>query len=87
MSDRQVTATGKNQFGAIMSLCNTGESWSPRPKDDAISDIRKGLHRYWVAWPGLPSTWIRVVDGPHAPYLRTDRDETPRNNLDDLPDC
>lgn len=87
MTDRQVTATGKNQHGAIVSLCNAGQPWSPRQKADAITDIRTRQHRYWVAWPGQPSTWIEVVEGLQGPYLRTDRDSTSRNNLDELPDC
>ena len=30
---------------------------------------------------------IHVVNGPRGKYLRTDRDSTVKNNLDDLPDC
>lgn len=86
MADRQVTNSGKNAQGDITSLCKHGESWSPRSKADAISDIELGRHRYYVAWPER-STWINVVNGPTGKYLRTDRDSTTRNNLDDLPDC
>ena len=32
-------------------------------------------------------TEIRVVNGPNGKYLRTDRDDTERNNLRDLPNC
>lgn len=32
-------------------------------------------------------TPIRVVNGPTGKYLRTDKDSTSKNNLDDLPDC
>ncbi len=40
-----------------------------------------------LMWPGGVRTEIRVVNGPTGKYLRTDRDNTSRNNLDDLPDC
>lgn len=87
MADRRVTRTGKNQSGDITSLCNAGEMWSPRPKADAIHDIELNLHSYFVVWPDGVRTAIRVVQGPSGKYLRTDRDQTVRNNLQDLPDC
>ncbi len=49
--------------------------------------IENGTHEYWVNWTRYPETRIRVVQGPNGKYLRTDRDETNKNNLDDLPDC
>jgi hypothetical protein len=48
--------------------------------------ISQQLHTYYVPW-NTGRTEIRVVQGTHGPYLRTDRDGTSRNNLDDLPDC
>ncbi len=87
MAKRYVRATGKNSQGDITKLCNLGEYWSPRSKADAISDIETGSHEYWVNWAGSPETKIRVVSGSTGKYLRTDRDTTSRNNLDDLPDC
>jgi hypothetical protein len=86
MADREVTQTGKDAKGDIASLCNPGASWSPRSKSAAIQDIDSGDHTYHVKWPGK-RTEIRVVKGPTGKYLRTDRDETIRNNLLDLPDC
>jgi hypothetical protein len=86
MADRPVRRTGKNADGDITSLCNEGSAWSPRPKADAIRDIRDGLHTYHVPWQS-GRTEIHVVDDGDGPYLRTDRDNTRRNNLDDLPDC
>ena len=85
MARRQVNATGKSN-GDITKLCKGSEFWSPRQKADAISDIESGTYRYYVAWPEK-ETEIRVVNGPTGKYLRTDRDNTTRNNLDDLPDC
>lgn len=86
MAERAVTQSRKDKDGDITALCNPSATWSPRRKADAISDIELGVHRYYVPWPEGP-TQIRVVNGPTGKYLRTDRDSTPRNNLDDLPDC
>ncbi len=87
MSDRAIRKTGKDRDGDITSLCNAGDYWSPRNKADAIRDIDSGLHRYYVPWRDGQPTWIRVVNGPHGKYLRTDKDSTTKNNLDDLPNC
>lgn len=87
MADRQVTHTGKDRNGDITGLCKPGEYWSARHTADAIRDIELGLHTYYVIWPGYVRTEIRVVNGMYGKYLRTDRDNTSRNNLDDLPDC
>ena len=86
MADRAVRRTGKATDGDITSLCDTGQSWSPRQKADAIADIENGLHTYHVPWT-TGRTEIRVVMGATGKYLRTDSDSTTRNNLDDLPDC
>lgn len=86
MADRAVTRTGKDVDGDITRLCNPGESWSPRSKQDAIYDIESGNHTYYVPW-NSGRTEIRVVPGPNGKYLRTDRDGTSKNNLDDLDNC
>ena len=87
MTSRPVYKTRKDGQGDILALCNGEESWSPRGKANAISDIESGAHGYFVPWDDAKPTWIRVVDGPTGKYLRTDKDNTERNNLDDLPDC
>ncbi|MDU7523825.1 MAG: DUF3892 domain-containing protein [Roseomonas mucosa] len=88
MAKRYVTKTGKDRNGDITKLCNAGEIWSPRSKADAIRDIEGGSHEYFVKWTVYEETKIRVVNDPKkGKYLRTDRDTTTRNNLDDLPDC
>jgi len=87
MAKRYVHKTGKNSQGDITKLCHDGQYWSPRSKVDAIADIESGAHEYWVPWVNYPETKIRVVNGSTGKYLRTDRDSTARNNLDDLPDC
>ncbi len=86
MARRAVRRTGKDSDGDITKLCNQGSAWSPRSKAGAIQDIEFGTHSYYVPWTD-GDTEIRVVNGPTGKYLRTDRDNTSRNNLDDLPDC
>jgi len=51
---------------------------------DTIRDIESRAHTYFVQWPEK-RTEVRVVQGATGKYLRTDRDSTTRNNLDDLP--
>lgn len=87
MTDRAVTRSGKDSDGDITALCSPGEYWSPRNKADAIRDIETGTHQYLVLWSDGTKTQIRVVNGPNGKYLRTDKDNTSRNNLDDLPNC
>ena len=87
MADRPVRKTRKDRDGDILALCSDGASWSPRSKRDAIADIENGLHTYYVPWT-RGHTEIHVVDDPvKGKYLRTDRDSTARNNLDELDDC
>lgn len=86
MARRQVTRSGKDRNGNITSLCKPGESWSPRSSASCIADIEASTHSYYVQWPEK-ETEVRVVQGESGKYLRTDRDTTTRNNLDDLPDC
>ena len=86
MADRAVLKSGKDRDGDIISLCNDNAFWSPRPKADAISDIENNVHTYHVPWKS-GRTEIRVVNGARGKYLRTDRDTTSKNNLDDLPNC
>jgi hypothetical protein len=86
MADREVTGTGKDASDIITALCNESASWSPRSKEDAIRDIDSEAHTYHVKWPEK-RTEIRVVKGSTGKYLRTDRDNTTRNNLLDLLDC
>lgn len=85
MADRRVTHSRKNCGGDITAIGTPGLYWSPRAKADAVSDIEPRIHTYYVQWPEK-RTEIRVVNGATGKYLRTDRDNTTRNNLDDLPD-
>lgn len=52
MADRRVRQTGKDSEGDITSLCNTGQTWSPRNKADAVNDIRSRRHTYFVEEAG-----------------------------------
>lgn len=86
MAARAVTHVRKDIYGNITAIGNPGMTWSPRLKADAIYDIEHGLNTYHVSWPEKV-TQIRVVPATSTTgkYLRTDRDSTTRNNLDDLP--
>ena len=86
MADREVRQARHDSSGDVTALGNPGSSWSPRLKWDVINDIEQGVHTYHVPWKS-GQTEIRVVNGPYGKYLRTDRDSTERNNLDDLPEC
>lgn len=86
MADRRVTQTGKNKDGDITALCNPSQTWSPRAKNDAISDIDAKIHTYYVE-NGGKRTDVHVVIGPTGKYLRTDADKKSANNLDNLPNC
>jgi hypothetical protein len=86
VADRAIRQSRKDGDGDILAIGDAGQYWSPVLKADAINHIESGTHRYYVPWVS-GSTWIRVVHGATGKYLRTDRDDTERNNLDDLPDC
>ncbi|MBH0098018.1 DUF3892 domain-containing protein [Salinibacterium sp. NSLL150] len=86
MSVRPVRQSRKDNYGNITALGDEGAVWSPRSSADVIFDIERGTHSYYVPWES-GHTPIRVVPGQGGKYLRTDRDATARNNLDELPDC
>ncbi len=89
MADRPVRKTRKDDDGDIRALCDDGSSWSPRLKFGAILDIESGLHTYYVPWNDGRTEIKVVIDSSvkDGKYLRTDHDDTNKNNLDDLPDC
>jgi len=86
MAERRVTKSGKGAGNVITKLCSSGETWSPRLKDDAIEDIDKGRHSYYVK-VGNSKVDIHVVNVGGKKHLRTDRDGKGKNNLEELPDC
>lgn len=87
MATRYVIRSGKDKDGDITKLCNSGETWSPRSKANAIRDIEDKVHEYYVHWNDGQKTIIKVVNGANGKYLRTQRDGSTKNNLDDLDDC
>jgi len=82
---RIVNATGKDEHGDITSLCNDGQSWSPRSKAGAIADIEGGNIEYRVKNSSGPV--VDVVGEGTGKYLRSRADATSSDNLDNLPDC
>ena len=86
MTDRAVRQSRKDAHGNITALGDAGEAWSPRASANVIADIEYGIQTYFVPW-SIGRTEIKVVNGPRGKYLRTDRDNTLKNNLDDLPSC
>lgn len=84
--EREVTHTAKDDNKVITALCNPDE-WGTVSKAEAIRQIDAEEFSYYVQWGWAKRTEISVVDGPDGKYLRTDRDSTPKNNLEDLPDC
>lgn len=86
MADRRVTKSGKDSDGDITSLCNDGATWSPRKKAEAIRDIDDNAHTYYVDRAGH-RTDVHVVNVDGKKHLRTTKDKSDKNNLDNLPDC
>ena len=84
MIRREVTRSGKDKDGDITALCNPNKSWSPQLKDDVILDIDSGDYEYYVVLDDGTEAIVEVVDGR---YLRTNKDDTTCNNLDNLLDC
>jgi hypothetical protein len=87
MATRIVTRSRKDEDGDITALCNPGEYWSPRLKNDVISDIESELYEYYTQAPGTDPAKVHVVEDGGRKYLRTSPDLSKHNNLDDLPDC
>ena len=84
MADRAVYRTSKDQFGNIVALWGEFGTVSHL---DAIDDIEHGVERYWVPLNGGAGSIVEVAAGAHGKYLRTNWDNSGRNNLVDLPDA
>ena len=85
-TERRVRTSGKDKDGDITALCNSAEGWSPRQKADAIRDIENGSIVYYVEEQS-PRTIVQVVTEAGNKYLRTTRDTSSKNNLDNLLNC
>lgn len=73
MSARRVTATQRDSAGVIVALCNEGEEWSPRTKDEAIRDIENVRHSYYVEI-NQERAEIEVATSQSGKYFRTAAD-------------
>ena len=86
-----VTATGKNDDGDIVSLCNYDPRWATwhAARLAVVKAIDGTLDEYYVIRPepNVPTAKLRVVYRYGQPYLTTHPDDSTRNNLDNLPDC
>ena len=85
MTERRVLQTGKDAEGEILSLCNAGETWSPRLKADAIDDIETRQYRYYVE-EAAPRVYVHALHSSNGKYLRTTAESSSANNLENLPD-
>jgi hypothetical protein len=79
--DRRVRAIKKDRNGAIIALCNAGESWSPRRKADVVKDIVENKRSYYVQEVS-PRAYIRVANGNS---LVTTSNAASSNQLERLP--
>jgi hypothetical protein len=86
MARRKVTRSEKDSDGDITALCNPVSNWERIPKPQAIGQIERGVHEYYVEVNNREVD-IHVVNRGGRKYLRTNPDQTTHNNLDDLPDC
>ena len=90
MANLQVTSVHRDNIGNTLAICGPwgiNATLLYTPEADAIRNIELGTHTYYVWWPDNVMTLVHVVDGSTKKYLRTDKDHTTKNNLDDLPTC
>lgn len=86
MADRLVLKTRKGYAGDILALCNPGESWSPRFKNDAIKDIENKIHNYFVDSEGK-KTAIVVIIKRGSKCLITENQNSSNNFLGKMDNC
>jgi hypothetical protein len=92
-ASREVRCATKDKDGDILSV---GGSWGIISKEEAIRHIESNAYKYYVIVSGQ-KVWVHVVEGESrgwllaklipGKYLRTNKDSTQKNNLDDLPNC
>lgn len=76
--ERPVRRTAKDKDGDITSLCNTGESWSPRMRAGAISDVEGGNIKYYVEEQSPGPTSRSLTTGTPAHHGRQEFQEQSR---------
>ncbi|MEF2978321.1 DUF3892 domain-containing protein [Subtercola sp. YIM 133946] len=86
MTVRRITATRKTPSGYVTHVDCEDQPGVLVAAADAILDIEVGQCTYVVSWPTRRATVMHVTDAGGG-YLRADLDDSPRNNLLDLPDC
>ena len=87
MARREVTCVKEFDGGDILAIGNNDKDWSPVYKSDAIEEIESPSgNSYYVDYDGEVVD-VEVVEGEYGKYLRTDPDNTHKNNLDSLPTC
>ena len=88
---RIVTHTLKDRIRSgmqptVKELHCPGAGWSPRARDEAITDILERGIRYWARGPLGNEAEIEVRRRLGKPYLSTKPDQHGGNNLGELPD-
>ncbi|MCU1479755.1 MAG: hypothetical protein JWQ19_541 [Subtercola sp.] len=86
MTVRRVTATRKSANGYVTHFGCEDQPGVLISAADAILDIEVGGCTYVVSLPNHRATVLHASDAGGG-YLRADLDDSPRNNLLDLPDC
>jgi hypothetical protein len=84
---RYITHIKKASNLDVIEICNPGQPWSPVSKKDAIHDIVSKTYQYLVNWGDFTTEIKVVVSNINYKYLRTDKDGSARNNLEELPNC
>jgi hypothetical protein len=85
-SNDVITAIKVHAFNPDTTV-NPGREWA---KSQGVSAIERGSRMCTMLWDSGSSKWItqvaiRVVNGTYGKYLRTDADNTPKDNLGNLP--
>lgn len=83
MANLRVDRSGKDRDGDINALCG---DWGRHPKQDAVRNIRGGVHTYYTSVGGRQAV-VQVRQRNGKDYLTTAADGYSPNNLDNLPNC
>ena len=64
-----------------------GGDWGRREQQDAVRDIKTGLHTYYVVRGGREVAIVVAKSRFGNEYLKTEADGENSNNLLELPEC
>ena len=85
---RTVTASRRDDAGIVLAICNHEEPWGERTVEEAIADMKTGIVYESLGPQCGRRAKVRFVEKRGArPYLTTEGDDAPDNNLDNLPPC